>query len=157
MDKRKIISLHIPHRHWYTCPIALPVHRNLLSQSLPHLVGHHPQLWYVLETIYRPNCEPLYAINTSQRKQETFLYKCPLHWVLLLTNTHNWTLLLGRSLPNTVAILTTETSLWTSWTVLLPSDTMENLLRLLQLFYFHLWPIYWLSLVYICNYTTPYS
>jgi hypothetical protein len=24
----------------------------------------------------------------------------------------------------------------------------ENLLRLLQLFYFHLWPVYWLSLVY---------
>jgi hypothetical protein len=24
---------------------------------------------------------------------------------------------------------------------------MENLLRQLQLFYFHLWPIYWLSLV----------
>jgi hypothetical protein len=25
---------------------------------------------------------------------------------------------------------------------------IENLLRPLQLFYFHLWPIYWLSLVY---------
>jgi hypothetical protein len=33
-----------------------------------------------------------------------------------------------------------------SWTVLLPSDT-ENLLRPLQLFHFHLWHIYWLSLV----------
>jgi hypothetical protein len=34
-----------------------------------------------------------------------------------------------------------------SWTVLLPIDTYKNLLHQLQLFYFYLWPIYWLSLV----------
>jgi hypothetical protein len=33
--------------------------------------------------------------------------------------------------------------------MLLPSDT-ENLLRPLQLFYFHLWRIYCLSLLYVC-------
>jgi hypothetical protein len=32
-----------------------------------------------------------------------------------------------------------------SWAVLLPNDNIENLLRPLQLFYFHLWLIYWLS------------
>jgi hypothetical protein len=34
-----------------------------------------------------------------------------------------------------------------NWAVLLPSDTHKNLFRPLQLFYFHLWPIYLLSLV----------
>jgi hypothetical protein len=34
-----------------------------------------------------------------------------------------------------------------SWTVLLLVIHIENLLCLLQLFYFHLWPIYWLSLI----------
>jgi hypothetical protein len=63
----------------------------------------------------------------------------------------------------TIAILTTKTNLWTtaresaiyripwSWNVLLPSDTHKILLRPLQLLYFHLWPIYSLSLV---NYVT---
>jgi hypothetical protein len=43
MEKTSI-SRHILHRHWYTCPIALPFRRNpqhasfwLLSQPLPHL------------------------------------------------------------------------------------------------------------------------
>jgi hypothetical protein len=46
----------------------------------------------VLERIYRPSCEPLYATNTFHRKQETFLYVlciqsfCP-------QKTHNRTLL----------------------------------------------------------------
>jgi hypothetical protein len=53
-----------------------------------------------------------------------------------------------------VAILTTETSPWTCacasaglccYVVIYK----ENLLHPLQLFYFHLWPIYWLSLIYI--------
>jgi hypothetical protein len=39
------------------------------------------------------SCEPLYATNTSHRKEQTFLYKCALHWVLLPTKTHNRTLL----------------------------------------------------------------
>jgi hypothetical protein len=40
-----------------------------------------------------PRCEPLYATNTSQRKQETFLYEYHLQWFLLSTKTHNRTLL----------------------------------------------------------------
>jgi hypothetical protein len=57
----------------------------LLSQPLPHLVGHHLRLSNVLERISRPTCEPLYATHTSHREQETFLYEYPLHWVLLPT------------------------------------------------------------------------
>jgi hypothetical protein len=44
----------------------------LLSQPLPHLVGHHLRLSNVLERISRRSCEPPYAINTSHRKQENF-------------------------------------------------------------------------------------
>jgi hypothetical protein len=43
------------------------------SQSLTHLVGPHLRLSDVLERISRPNCEPLYATNTSHRKQNTIV------------------------------------------------------------------------------------
>jgi hypothetical protein len=33
---------------------------------------------------------------------------------------------------------------------------IENLLHSLQLFYFYLWPIYWLSLIYIIAHYIPY-
>jgi hypothetical protein len=74
----------------------------LLSQSFPHIVGHHlrlswesfsTQLWTALRD------------KSFLRKQVTFLHEYLLHWVLLPTNTHNRTLLFGS--------LTTETSLWT--------------------------------------------
>jgi hypothetical protein len=75
--KRTFISRHA-RQHWYTCPIALqvrrnPQHRSLLSQSLPHLVGHHLRLPNISQRISRPRCKPLYATNTSHCKQETFL------------------------------------------------------------------------------------
>jgi hypothetical protein len=50
----------------------------LLSQRIPHLVGHHLRLSNVLERISRLSCEPLYATNTSHRKQGPFLYEYPL-------------------------------------------------------------------------------
>jgi hypothetical protein len=37
-----------------------------------------------------------------------------------------------------------------SWTVLLPSDTHREALTSVTVFYFHLKPNYWLSLVYSC-------
>jgi hypothetical protein len=68
-----------------TCPIALPVRREtrrveifwLLSQPLPHLVRHHLRLSNILERISGRSCELIYATDTSQRKQETFLYEYP--------------------------------------------------------------------------------
>jgi hypothetical protein len=57
----------------------------LSTQPLPHLVGHYMRLSNVLHRISRPKCEPLYATSTSHRKQETFPYEYPLHWVILLT------------------------------------------------------------------------
>jgi hypothetical protein len=60
---------------------------------------HLLRLSNVLERISWPSCVPFYATNTSHRKQETFLYEYPLHWVLWLTkNTHNRTLLFSSTL-----------------------------------------------------------
>jgi hypothetical protein len=56
--------------------------------------------------------EPLYATNFFYRKQETFLYEYPLHWVLLPTEkrTKECCFSVIRS-SGMVAILTTEISL----------------------------------------------
>jgi hypothetical protein len=100
------------------------------------LVGHHLRLTNVLESISRPSCEPLYAINTSQRKQETFLYEYPLHWVLLPTKKNRTTERCSSVAYSSskVANLTTEPGFWTwharllsrlswIWYVLPPSNT----------------------------------
>jgi hypothetical protein len=129
-----------------------------LSRPLPHLVGHHLRLLNALERTSRLSCEPLYTTNTSQRGQETFLYEYPLHWVLLHTKKHNRMLLLG-------SILLKHSHHFDYWNQ--PLNMLmrvcyldchevglscylvihiENILCPLQLFYFHLWSFYWLSL-----------
>jgi hypothetical protein len=68
----------------------------LLSQSQQgDLVGHRLRLSNFLQRISRPNCEPLYATNTSHRKYGTFLYEYPLYWVTLPNKMHKRTLLFG--------------------------------------------------------------
>jgi hypothetical protein len=107
----------------------------LLSQLLPH--GRFSLSF--LERISRPSCEPLYATNTSRRKQETFLYECPMHWVIVPTKknaqqnvTFRWYTPQRRSLfwllkpasEHAHARLLPRLS-W-SWAVLLPSDTYRK-------------------------------
>jgi hypothetical protein len=71
----------------------------LLSQSQQgDLVGHYLRRLKALERISQPNCEPLYATNTSHRKLESFLNEYPSPQVRLPTRTHNSTLLFGRIL-----------------------------------------------------------
>jgi hypothetical protein len=90
-----------------TLPPAAQLH---WSQSqLGDLVRHHLWLLNSIERISWPSCAPRYAANTSHHKQETFLYEYPLHRVLLLAE--RCSLVVHTS--STVAILTTETSLWT--------------------------------------------
>jgi hypothetical protein len=96
--KKTFISRHILQQHWYTCPIALPVHVNLqhrsywlLSQPLLHLRFN----LFVISETFATKAESLYATNTSYRKQETFLHEYPFHWVFLPIKTHNKTLLFG--------------------------------------------------------------
>jgi hypothetical protein len=108
----------------------------LFSQSLPHLRFN----LFFLERISLPSCEPLYATNTSNCKEETFLYEYPLHWVLLSTKKNNAqrNLIFGSTSSSTSTILTAGTRLWTSacyllsilsWssTLLLPSGTYRKL------------------------------
>jgi hypothetical protein len=60
-----------------------------------------------------PSCEPPYTTNSPHLKQETVLYKHFLHWSLSPTKTRNRTLFFGSILLSKVAILTTESNLWT--------------------------------------------
>jgi hypothetical protein len=87
----------------------------LLSQPLPQLIGHYLRLSNILERISGPSYEPLSATNTSHRKQEIFIYECPLHWVLLPTKKKSTTERCSSVVHplSTVTILTTEISLWT--------------------------------------------
>jgi hypothetical protein len=80
----------------------------------------------------------LYATNTSHRRQETFLYEYPLHWVRLPTKKRTterfctvvhpqaWLpfLLLKPASKHAHEVLLPTLS-W-SWTVLLPSDTYRK-------------------------------
>jgi hypothetical protein len=130
------------------------------------LVDHHRRLSNVLERICRPSCEPLYATNTFRRKQEPFLYEYHLHWVL--PSTKKCTTERCSSVVNPQA--RSHVDYWNKplnirmrvcnvdchavglcCYLVIHIDTM---LRPLQLFYFHLWPIYWLSLVLQTDYTT---
>jgi hypothetical protein len=94
------------------------------------------------------------------RKQEIFLYEYLFHWVLFPTRKmHNRTLLFGNTLLKQgchvyywnqpmnmrmlVSYLDCDEAGLCSYLVI----HIENLLQPLQLFYFHLCPIYWLSLL----------
>jgi hypothetical protein len=163
--EKTLISRHILHLHWYTFFTALPVHETcsievfwLLFQPLPHLVKHHLWLSNVLERISQAMCEQLYVTNTSHGKHFFMNILCTESFYP--QKMYNRMLLFGCTSSSTVAILTTKTSLWT-WTCTCTSVDcheaglccylvihIENLSSCpLQLLYFHLWPVYWLSLV----------
>jgi hypothetical protein len=129
-----------------------------LSQPLAHFIGHHLRLANGLERNSRRNCEPLYATNSSHRKQETFLYEYALS-LFASKNPHK------RTLPFDCRILKHDRH-FDCWNQLLNMGMcicyldcheaglccylvihLENLLRPLPLFYFNLWAIYWLPRV----------
>jgi hypothetical protein len=139
--EKTFISRHILHQHWYTRPISLPVRRN--TEVIWHCRLSHFRISVSTSSSsakhLSPSYEPLYATNTSHHKEETFLYEYPLQWVLFPQKKCT----IERCSSSTITILTTETSLWT-WCmpVCYLVIHIENLLHPLQLFYFHLWPIY---------------
>jgi hypothetical protein len=111
----------------------------------------------VFERISRPSYEPLYATNPFRPKHETFLYEHTSHWALLPTKkTHNITLLFGsiilkhglffeyRNQPLNMHMRICYLDCHEVGLCCYLVINIENLLRSLQLFYFHLWPIYWL-------------
>jgi hypothetical protein len=113
-----------------------------------------------------PSCKLLYAINTSHRKQETFPYEYPLQWVLFPTKKSNITLLLGSAplkhrhhfdywnQPMNMHMCICYIGWHEAGLCCYLVIHIENLLHPLQLFYLHLWPIYWLSLIL---FTTVYA
>jgi hypothetical protein len=136
----------------------------LLSQPLPCQVWHHLRLSNVLDRIYRTSSEPLYTPNASRNKQEIYLYEYSLYCILMPTKTkaQNRTLLLGN-MGNTLLKHDRQFGYWNQplkiykrLCYLVSREAglccylvvhTENRLRSLQLFYFHLWPIHWLSLI----------
>jgi hypothetical protein len=161
----KNISRHIRNQNWYTCPIALPVrrnphHRSLFDCCLSHFRSSISTPSSPAKRLL-PSYELVYATNTSHRKQETLLYEYPLHWVLFLTKKkHNRTLLFcsillkhGRhfdywhqplNMRMRVCNLDCHEAELCCYLVI----HIENLSHQLQLFYLHLWPVYWFSLVH---------
>jgi hypothetical protein len=102
------------------------------------------------------SCELLYATDTSNSKQGPFLYEYSLHWVLLPIT--------KRALERCFSVFTPQTR--SPFSLLKPASEygrylddheaglcrclviyIQNLLHLLQLFYLHLWPFNWLTLV----------
>jgi hypothetical protein len=162
LQKNIYFSTYHPPTFWYTCPIALPVHRNPQHRSLLTVVSAitAPPFQSLLHqrNVYI-KVEPFYATNTSQHKQETFIYEYPLHWVLLPIKTYDRNLLFGNTLlmhgrnfdywiqplnmRMSVYYLNCHAARLCCYLIM----HIENLLHPLQLFYFYLRPIYWLPFV----------
>jgi hypothetical protein len=132
----------------------------LLSQPLPHLVGHHLLLSNVLKINSWPTCESLYMTNTPHHKHKTkhktFIYFINIFCIVVLPIK---TLLFGSTLlkhgrhvdywnqPLTMCIwyLDFHEAGLCCYLVI----HTKNLLCPLQLFYFHLWPTYRFPLIYL--------
>jgi hypothetical protein len=105
--------------------------------------------------VSRPSCKPFYKTNTFHCKQETFLYEDPLHLVICPQKEHNRTMLFGSihkhgrqfgnwNQPLNMSMRVCYVDCHETGLCCYLVMHIENLLRPLQLLYFHFWPIYWL-------------
>jgi hypothetical protein len=136
----------------------------LSSKLLPHLVGHRPRLSNVLERISRPSYEPIFATNTSHRKHEIFIYEYPLHQSFCPQKTHKKILLFCSTLlklghhfhywnqPLNIRMRICYLAYHEAGLCCHLVIHIGNLLLPLQIFYFHLRPIYWLFFVFYLYY-----
>jgi hypothetical protein len=94
-EKKTFISRHILLQHWHTYPIALPVRRNPQHRSLLTVVSANFAPGRGSSATFERPWENRFT-------RQTFLYKYPLHWVLLPTKKkkHNRTLLFGCTLKH---------------------------------------------------------
>jgi hypothetical protein len=103
------------------------------QKSFDCCLSHFRFNLFVISETFVNKVEPHYATNTSQIKQETFIYEYPLHWVPLpIKNKHNRMLLLRSTHLKAFWLLKPAsehaharllTVMSWSWTVLLPGDT----------------------------------
>jgi hypothetical protein len=140
--KKTFTSRHILHQYWYTCPIALAVRRNT----------QHGSVLTVLSATSAPPCQPL-------RQQRNVCYPIVKRFsrqTLPTVNTkHSVSLLFGsipkhgrhfeywnQTLNMRMRVYYLDCHETELCCYLLRH--IENLLRPLQLFYFHLRPTYWI-------------
>jgi hypothetical protein len=168
LKKKTFISRYVLHQHRYICPIALPVRRNPQPRSVFDCCLDHFRIWSgnicEIRLFLRKFLEPVVNRFTRQtipnlnRKRlfMNMLYIEPFFPQKPTTERCSSTVRSSR----TVAILTTETSIWTWRMRFCYLDCfeaglccylllhIENLLYPLQQFYFRLWPTYCLSFVW---------
>jgi hypothetical protein len=149
--KKTFISRHILHQHWYTCPNALPERRNLQLRNLLTVVSaisappfqhlrHQRNVCHQGGTALRDKHFPpqtrntylsiSFALSPFAHKKSTSERHFD-YWNQAL-NMGMRVFCLACHEAGLCCFLVTQ---------------IENLLRPLQLFDFHLWPVYWLSLV----------
>jgi hypothetical protein len=164
--KKTVISQRILPGCWYTYTIAIPMYQNpqhknlrLLSQPHPHLIFIICDFWRSMREFLNPVVNRFIQQTLPTTNRKHFFVNILFYWVLPTEKciTEFFSSVVYPS--SIVIILTTKTRLWicTCDCYLDCHEAglycylvihMENLLHLLQMFYFHLWPIYWLSLVF---------
>jgi hypothetical protein len=152
--EKTFISRHILHQHWHTCPIALPLRRNSQHRSLLTVVWANSGPPFQPLRHQRNICHPV--VNRLNRK--TFLTNiscteslCPQkrtteRYSSVVHFNHGrrfdyWNKPLNMRM-RVCYLYCCEGGLCCYLVI-----QTENVLRPLQLFYFHLWPTYWLALV----------
>jgi hypothetical protein len=150
--KETFIFRHILHQNWHTCPIALPMRRNLQHRRLLTVVSATSAPPFQLLRHRRNVCHPVVNRFTQQTLptviRKNFFMNIVCTESFSPHKTHNRTLLFHITLLKHGR----HFDYWNQplnmrMRVCYLVIYIENLLRPLLLFYFHLWPIYWLSLV----------
>jgi hypothetical protein len=151
-----------------TCYIRTWEKHLFLDISPTDIVRLVPSLYHCVEThsieafwvLFHPPPHLRFNLSEMFSTQLSFLYEYPLHWVLLPTKTYIGTLIFGNILLEhglhfdfSNQSLNIRMRVWyldchEVGLCCYLAIQIENLLRPLQLLYFHLWPIYWLSLVF---------
>jgi hypothetical protein len=115
------------HQHWYTCPTVLPVRRNPQHRSLLTVVSATSAPPFQTSSSSAKRLPPRLnrfmrqTLPTVNRKYFFMNIIC-LESFCPQKKTHNRTLLFSSVSSSTVAILTTETSLWNLFACISQSD-----------------------------------
>jgi hypothetical protein len=162
--KKTFIFRHIIHKPWYICPIALPVRRN--RQHISHLTVFsiisappfqplryqrnvcHPDVnrftWQTLPTVNRKHffIHILYTEYFCRQKKKENAQKLLLFCSKLFEQGHHF---YYWNQPMNLHIRVCYQEYYDTRLCCYLVIHIENLFHPLQMFYFHLWPIYWLN------------
>jgi hypothetical protein len=119
--KKTFISRHILHQHWYTCPIALPVRRNPQHWSHDCCLSHF-RTWSCIICDFRTSLTEFLDPVVNRFMRQTLPTVNRKHFFMNILCIKSFCSQRKRTtehcssviyFSNTVAILITETSLWT--------------------------------------------